>query len=87
MAHSLKIGLPKLQMSLHTPSIPGVGSKCQRIFLLKVVMLQIKLKEMEHRAPCKHKVCPYTHPQTPDGVKRSNLFSESSPVAYQIYDL
>ena len=27
-------------------------------FFLKVVMLFIKLKEMEHRAPCKHIFCP-----------------------------
>ena len=38
-------------------------------FFLKVVMLHIKLKGMEHRAPCKHIFCPYTHAQLPDGVK------------------
>ena len=30
---------------------------------------------MENRAPCKHIFCPYTHPQPPDGFKRSNHFS------------
>ena len=29
--------------------------------LLKVVMLHIKLKGMELRAPCEHIFCPYTH--------------------------
>ena len=39
-------------LSLQTPSIPGVGSKVKIFFLLKVVMLHIKLKGMELRAPC-----------------------------------
>ena len=34
-----------------TPLTQGVGSKGQAIFLLKVVMLHIKLKGIEHRAP------------------------------------
>ena len=34
-----------------TPSTQGVGSKGQTIFFLKVVMLHIKLKGIEHRAP------------------------------------
>ena len=33
-----------------TPSTHGVGSKGQTIFFLKVVMLHIKLKGIEHRA-------------------------------------
>ena len=28
-----------------------------------MVMWQIKLKRMEHKAPCKHIFSPYTHPQ------------------------
>ena len=49
-------------------------------------MLHIKLKGMEHnkRAPCKHIFCPYTHPEPPDGIKRSHLFSEINHSAYQI---
>ena len=48
-------------------------------------MLHIKLKVMEHRAPCKHIFYPWTHPQSQDGVKRSkHFFSEGSHVAYQI---
>ena len=35
----------------NTPSTSGVGSKGQTIFILKVVMLHIKLKGIEHRAP------------------------------------
>ena len=35
--------------------------KCSNYFFLNIVMLHIKLKGMEHRAPCKHIFCPYTH--------------------------
>ena len=35
----------------HTPLTQGLGSKGQTIYFLKVVMLHIKLKGMEHRAP------------------------------------
>ena len=59
--------------------------KRSNIVLLKVVMLHIKLKGMEHRVPCKHIVCPNTYPQPTDGAKRSNHFiAENSHVAYQI---
>ena len=34
-----------------------------KTFFLKVVILHIKLKGMEHRTPCKQIVCPYTHGQ------------------------
>ena len=34
-----------------TPSTQGVGSKGQLYLFLKVVMLHIKLKGIEHRAP------------------------------------
>ena len=34
-----------------TPLTQGVGSKGQTISFLKVVMLHIKLKGIEHRAP------------------------------------
>ena len=43
--------------SLHTCPAPRVESKGR--FLLKVVMLNIKLKGMEHRAQFKHIFCPY----------------------------
>ena len=45
-------------LSLHTHSTPLVGSKGQTIFSLKVVILHIKLKGMEHRAPSKC-ICVY----------------------------
>ena len=45
-----------------TSLTPGVGSKGQNIFFLKVIMLHIKIKGIEHRAPCKHIFCLYTHP-------------------------
>ena len=41
----------------------GWGQKAKHIFLLKVVMLHIKLKGMGHWAACKHINCPYTHTQ------------------------
>ena len=56
-------------LSLHAPSAPGVRSKGQNIFSLKVVMLHIKLKEMGQRALCKHIFCPYIHPLAPGGPK------------------
>ena len=44
-------------------------------YILKVVMLHINLKEIEHRATCKHALCPYvTH----------GPWCESSRVASQI---
>ena len=49
-------------LSLHTPSATGVWSNGQTIFFMKFVILHIKLKGVELRAPCKHIFCPYTHP-------------------------
>ena len=36
------------------------SQKVKTFLFLKVVMLYIKLKEMERRVPCKHLICPYT---------------------------
>ena len=70
---------------LHTSSAPGMGSKGQNIFFLKVVVMHIKLKRMKHRAPRKHIVCPYTNPRFLGlGQTVKTFFSESSHVAYQI---
>ena len=45
--------------------------KRSKRFLLKVNMLHIKLKrDMEHRAPCQHILCPYTQPQLVDQFER-----------------
>ena len=55
-----------------------------QIIFLKVVMLHIKLKGIEPRAPHKHIFFPYTHLGPCGGVKKSIHFSESSHVAYQI---
>ena len=38
-------------LSLHTPLAPGWGLKVKTFFILKEVMLHIKLKGMELRAP------------------------------------
>ena len=51
-------------LSLYTPSVPGVLSKGLNIFFLKEVNFHIKLTGVEHRAPCKHILCPYMHPQS-----------------------
>ena len=40
-------------------------------FLLKLIMVHIKLNGIEHKVPCEQVSCPYTHPQPSDGVKRS----------------
>ena len=58
----------------HPRTTPAVGLKGQNIFLLKIVMLHIKLKGIEHRAPCKHIFCFYTHPQPQMGLKGQNIF-------------
>ena len=50
-------------LSLYTSAIFGVGSKVKTFFFLKVVMLHIKFKGMEHRTPCKNIFCPYTQPR------------------------
>ena len=60
-------------LSLHTPSNPGMGQKV-KLFLLKVLMLHIKLKGMENRAPCKHITCPYVSLGPWGEVKRSKYF-------------
>ena len=70
--------------SLHTYSTPLVGSKGQPIFSLEVVILHMKLKGMEHRAPCKRICFLYTHPRPLGWDQRSkHFFTESSHVAYQ----
>ena len=51
----------------------GVGSKGQTISLLKVDMLRIKLKGIEHRAPRKQVCCHYTH-QRPLGWDQKVIF-------------
>ena len=71
-------------LSLHTYSTPLVGSKGQPIFSLEVVILHIKLKGMEHRAPSKRICFLYTHPRPLGWDQRSkHFFTESSHVAYQ----
>ena len=66
-------------LSLHTPSVPGVWSKCPNIFPSESSCVLIKLKGMEHRAPHKHIFCPYTHP-LPLGFGQNIFSSESSRV-------
>ena len=64
-------------LSLHTPTTPGVGPK---------VVLHIKLKGIEHRAPHESKYAVIKHTNDPwGGVKWSFcFFSKSGHVAYQI---
>ena len=50
---------------------PGGGVKIQ--LFQNQVMLHNKLKEMEHRASCKHIFSPYTHPQTVGLKDKNNL--------------
>ena len=63
---------------------PGVESK--QLILLKVVMLHIRLKGMEHhRAPCKHIFCPNTHPRPLWWDQKVKIFFiKTSHVVYQI---
>ena len=50
------------------------GVKRSKLFFLKVVMLHIKLKGMECKAPCKHIFCPYAHPRPVGPVQKVKLF-------------
>ena len=61
----------------------GWSQRSKHFFLLKVVMLHIKLKEIEPRAPCKHIFYPYTLPQPVGWIKGENN-SKGGHVAYQI---
>ena len=64
-----------------TPSTTGLGQKVKTLFFLKVVMLHIKLKGMEHRAPCKQIFCLDSR----GGDKKvKTFFSESGRVANKI---
>ena len=69
-----------------TPSTQGWGQKVKLYLFLKVVMLHIKLKGIEHRAPWKQICCHYTHTNDPLGwgQKAIFFFSKSGHVAYQI---
>ena len=68
-----------------TPLTLGWGQKVKPYLFLKVVILLIKLKVIEHRAPWKQ-MLPLHTPSTP-GVGSKGLvvffFSESGHVAYQ----
>ena len=71
-------------LSLHTLSTPRWCQKVKTFFLLKEVMLHIKLKVLEHRAPCEHIFCPYKQPRPPGwGQKVKTFFSENTHVACQ----
>ena len=90
VAYQIKVNGTESTMHAHILSLQhhrplGWAQTVKTFFLLKVVMLHIKFKGMDHRAPCKHIVCPFTHTQSPDGVKRSKHFlSVNSHVVYQI---
>ena len=59
----------------YTPIGPRGGVKKLTHVFLKVVLLHIKLKGMEHRAQCKHIFCHNTHPQ-PWGVVKTFFLKE-----------
>ena len=62
------------------------GGVKRSFFFLKVVILHIKLRRVEHRTPCNHASTYSVKTRTlgPSGwAKSQNLFSESSHVAYQ----
>ena len=65
-------------LSWHTSSTPGVGVKRSFFSFLKVVILHIKLKGIEHI------YCPYTHLPPLRSKGHFFFFSESGHVAYQI---
>ena len=67
-----------------TPLTMGWVQKVKPFFF-KVVMLHIKLKGIEYRAPWKQIFCPYTHPRPLGWGQRSFFFfSESYNIAFKI---
>ena len=42
--------------------VRNFSKNVKKLFFLKVVILHVKLKGMEQRAPCKHIFYPYTQP-------------------------
>ena len=70
----------------HTPLALGWGQEVKAVALSESSHVAYQIKGMKHRAPCKHTICPYTHPQLLWlGIKVKYLFfSESSCVAYRI---
>ena len=54
--------------SRRSPTNPGG----QKVIFQNKVMLHIKFKGMEHRAPCIHTFSLYTHPQPVDWIKKVN---------------
>ena len=62
------------RLSLHLPSAPGKGSKVQNIFFTESSHFAYQTKLYDYIALCKHILCPFIHPQTPDGIKRPKHF-------------
>ena len=66
-----------------TPLTPGWGQQVKPYLFLKVVMLLIKLKGNENRAPWKQICCHNTHSRPLGGLKMSFFFfCENGRVAY-----
>ena len=66
-----------------SPDPGGWGQKVEIQLFQSMVMLNIKLKGMEHRAPFKHKLSHYIHRNLWVGFKSKNK-SECVHAAYQI---
>ena len=53
-------------LPFYTPLTPGGGQKVTSF--LKVVLLHVKIAEVDQRTQCKQIVRPLIHPRHPDGV-------------------
>ena len=74
-----------LEQLIH--SAPGVGSKGQNVFSESSQSRHVayQIKGNGAWSTMQTIFCPYTHPQPPDGVKRSkHFFAEGGHAAYQI---
>ena len=50
-------------LPVYTPSTLGMGPKGKNIYFhFECNRVAYQIKGKEHRAPCKHILCPYTHP-------------------------
>ena len=79
MMHIILKGPQKHKFFTYTQPRPqGWGQKF-KTFFLEVVMMHIKLKGMECRAPCKHILCLHTPSTTGMGSKGQNIFRRRAP--------
>ena len=64
----------KMYKAERSQNLTGWGQKVKIKLFHNLVMVHIKLNEMENAATCKHIFCPYTHPRLLGVVKYKTFF-------------